>query len=121
MLILGEQDKTYAARDYFDTCKQLDLFPLKHRLKLFAILLFRKIIHQQINIKLPTYIRIVPPSNLRTSHRDPLTFKSSITPIIAKKKSKKFNNITIIIIKTRNVIIKSPNETRSSIIFLNIK
>ena len=84
-LILGEQDKIYTTIDYFNKCKQLDMLPLKHRLDFVAIALFHKIIHQQIFIKLPTYIQLVPPSNLRISHRDPLTFESRIKPRIFRK------------------------------------
>ena len=57
--ILCEQDKIYTAIEYFNKCKQLDLLPLKHRLDFFALLLFHRIIHQQINIKLPSYIHMV--------------------------------------------------------------
>ena len=82
-----EQDRiyNYTNIEYFIKCKQLDLLPLKHRMDFFALLLFHNIIHQQIDIKLPSYIRIVPPSNLRTSHRDPLYFESIIIPRIIRK------------------------------------
>ena len=83
--MLCEQDRIYTNIEYFIKCKQLDLLPLKHRMDFFALLLFHRIIHQQINIKLPSYIRIVTPSNLRTSHRDPLYFESIIKPRIIRK------------------------------------
>ena len=83
--ILSEQHKTYTDIEYFNKCNKLDLLPLKYRLDFFALLLFHKIIHKKVKIKLPTYIRLVSPSNLRTSHTDPLTFRSSIKPRIMKR------------------------------------
>ena len=105
--ILGEQDKMYTTIDYFNKCKQLDMLPLKHRLDFFAIALFHKIIHQQIFIKLPTYIQLVPPSNLRTSHRDPLTFESRIKPRIFRKLISNKNNKS-------NKDFKAPKQIKKS-------
>ena len=64
--ILSEQCATYSTMGYFKKCKELDLLPLKFRLDLFAILLFHEIIHRTVAIELPTYIRLVPKTTLRS-------------------------------------------------------
>jgi hypothetical protein len=69
---------------YFKKCRELDLLPLRHRLDFFAILLFHKIIHKTIAIELPTYIRLVPKTNLRSSHKDTLSYESLIKPRITQ-------------------------------------
>ena len=83
--ILSEQYTTYTANNYFGKCKELNLLPLRLRLDFFAILLFHKIVHKTVPIELPAYIALAPETNLRSSHRDPLTFLSSIKPRITKK------------------------------------
>ena len=83
--ILSEQHKTYTDIEYFNKCNKLDLLPLKYRLDFFALLLFHQIIHKKVKIELPSYIRLVSRSNLRSSHTDPLTFKSTIKPRIMKR------------------------------------
>ena len=91
--ILSEQSATYSSSIYFKKCKELDLLPLRVRLDFFAILLFHKIIHKTIGIDLPSYLTLVPQTVLRSSHTDPLTFRSLIKPRITKrviKKTKKF-------------------------------
>ena len=66
----------------------MDLLPLKYRLDFFAITLFHKIIHNRVAIKLPTYITLGQPTNLRFSHKDPLSFVCLIKPRIIRKSSK---------------------------------
>ena len=83
--ILSQQYTTYTANSYFEKCKELNLLPLRLRLDFFAILLFHKILHKTVPIELPAYISLAPETNLRSSHRDPLTFLSSIKPRITKK------------------------------------
>ena len=73
-------------------CNELDLLPLKTRLDYFSILLFHKIIHKTVFIKLPNYIKLVPPTTLRSSHKDPLAFESTIKPRFTKKNIKKLPN-----------------------------
>ena len=63
----------------------MNLLPLRLRLDLFAILLFHKILHKTVPIELPAYIALAPETNLRSSHRDPLTFLSLIKPRITRK------------------------------------
>ena len=86
--ILSERDTYYSYIAYFRKCKDLDLLPLKVRLDFFAILLFHKIIHRTTVIKLPSYIVLVPPTNLRSSHNDPLTFTSQINQESSKEQKK---------------------------------
>ena len=83
--ILSEQKSFYTDMEYFTKCRRLDLLPLRIRLDFFAILLFHRIIHGTVPIKLPSYITLVPLSNLRSSHNDPLTFRSLIQPRIVRK------------------------------------
>ena len=83
--ILSEWNTTYSDVEYFNKCKELDLLPLKLRLDFFAITLFHKIIHKIVAINLPMYITLAPPTNLRSSHNDHLTFKSQVKPRIIKK------------------------------------
>ena len=96
--ILSEQCGAYSQSQYFEKCKNLNLLPLKTRLDFFSILIFHKIIHKNIAIDLPKYISLVSQTSLRSSHKDPLTFESSIKPRVIKKntikkgKSKRKNN-----------------------------
>ena len=86
--ILSEWNTFYSDVEYFKKCKELDLLPLKYRLDFFAITLFHQIIHNRVAIKLPTYITLGQPTNLRFSHKDPLSFVCLIKPRIIKKSSK---------------------------------
>ena len=61
------------------------MLPLRARLDLFDILLFHKINHKTIPIKLPDYITMARQTTIRSSHIDPLTFVSIIKPRITKK------------------------------------
>ena len=83
--ILSELNATYTTIEYFKKCKILDLLPLRARLDFFDILLFHKIIHKTVPIKLPDYIILAPQTTLRYSHIDPLSFVSKIKPRIIKK------------------------------------
>ena len=96
--ILSEVNKTYTSMEYFMKCKDIDLMPLKSRLEIFDILLFHKIIHRKVAIELPHYITFAPETNLRSSHRDPLTFISLLKPRFTNRvvtKYKKTNKKTI--------------------------
>ena len=90
--ILSEQNANYVDLEYFKKCKSLDMLPLKFRFEYFALLLFHRIIHKTITIKLPAYITLVTKTNLRRSHKDPLSFESSIKPRITKKNNQKTGN-----------------------------
>ena len=83
--ILSEWNTFYSNIEYFKKCKELDLLPLKFRLDFFAITLFHQIIHKKVDIKLPTYIKLGQPTNLRSSHKDPLSFMCQIKPRVIKK------------------------------------
>ena len=83
--ILSQQYTTYTANNYFEKCKELNFLPLRLRLDFFAILLFHKILNKTVPIELPAYISLAPETNLRSSHRDPLTFLSSVKPRITRK------------------------------------
>ena len=62
--ILSELNATYTSSEYFKKCKDVDLLPLRSRLDFFDILLFHKIIHNAISIKLPNYITLAPQTTL---------------------------------------------------------
>ena len=104
--ILSELNATYTTKEYFKKCKDVDLLPLRTRLDFFDILLFHKIIHKTIPIKLPGYMTLAPQTTLRSSHIDPLTFVSLIKPRITKK----------VMTQTKNTK-KTTNETKK----LNVK
>ena len=101
--ILSELNATYTSTVYFKKCKDLDLLPLRARLDFFDILLFHRIIHNSIPIKLPDYITLAPQTTLRHSHIDPLSFVSKIKPRIIKKVMPKTKN-------SRNTIVKNKNK-----------
>ena len=65
------------------------MLPLKFRLDFFAILLFHRVIYETVAIKLPEYIKLARPSALRSSHRDPLTYTSTVRPRVITKTKKK--------------------------------
>ena len=92
---MSEHNVNYTKIKYFKKCKELDLLPLRTRLDFFSILLFHKIIHKTVFIKLPNYIKLVPPTTLRSSHKDPLAFESTIKPRFIRKYTKNpLNKIT---------------------------
>ena len=93
------QCKIYTAIEYFKKCKDIDLLPLKSKLELFDILLFHKIIHRKVAIKLPHYITIAPETNLRSSHKDPLTFISLLKPRFTCKVETKYKKQVILLRK----------------------
>ena len=104
--ILSEVNATYTSSEYFKKCKDVDLLPLRSRLDLFDILLFHKIIHNAISIKLPNYITLAPQTTLRYSHIDPLTFLSLVKPRITKKVMTKSKSKSKIPKKSNNHIKK---------------
>ena len=57
----------------------------KHRLDFFAIAIFHQIIHRNVDVKLPTYITLGQPTNLRFYHKDHLSFVCKIKQRIIKK------------------------------------
>ena len=98
--IVSEQCTTYSCNDYFKRCKELDMLPLKHRLDYFAILLFHKIIYKQVAIEFPSYITLISQTTLRTSHKDQLSYESSVKPRIIKKHYQRKINLTKLTLKT---------------------
>ena len=56
---------------YYSKCKETDLLPLSKHFELNDLLFFHKIINQQIDIPLPSYIqRYSGQSRLRNCHLD---------------------------------------------------
>ena len=81
--ILSEQFQSYSEEDYLAKLHNLDLLPLKEKFLFTDLLTFFKIIHNNICITLPPYIRLVSPEDtrgLRSSHLDPLCFKHDLGP-----------------------------------------
>ena len=79
---------------------------LKHRLDYFAILLFHKIIHKQVAVEFPSYITLVSQTTLRTSHKDQLSYESSVKPRIIKKHYQRKINLTKLTLKTTIKLVK---------------
>ena len=122
---MSEHNVNYTKIKYFKKCKELDLLPLKTRLDFFSILLFHKIIHKTVFIKLPNYIRLVPPTTLRSSQKDPLMFESTIKPRFTKKNIKKPHKKITHNLKSKNKLtkknikLKSKNNSKSKKVVTN--
>ena len=93
------------------------MLPLRVRLDFSDILLFHKIIHNTIPIKLPEYITLAPQTNLRYSHNDPLSFVSKIKPRISKKALPKTKNK----ISKNTTIIKKNQQVKTQVQSISTK
>ena len=51
-----------------------------HRFNLNDLILFHKIFHKRVPIKMPSYLSLFTGNNLRSSHLDNLCFVSSVLP-----------------------------------------
>ena len=80
--ILSEEELSYESRDtYIRKCRQVNILPMSHRFILNDILLFHKVVNKIVPIDLPNYLTFFTgQSRLRSSHRDELSFVSSLIP-----------------------------------------
>ena len=74
--ILNEEYTSYSTADtYYCKCKQLNILPMSMRFELSDLVLFHKIVHELIPMKLPEYIlRYNGSSRLRNSNLDSMSF-----------------------------------------------
>ena len=74
--ILNEEYASYSTADtYYCKCKQLNILPMSMRFELSDLVLFHKIVHELIPMKLPEYIlRYNGSSRLRNSNLDSMSF-----------------------------------------------
>ena len=60
---------------YIKKCKQVNILPLKLKFDLNDLLLFYKVTHDLVPIKLPTYLKLFDgQTRLRTTHLDNLSY-----------------------------------------------
>jgi hypothetical protein len=79
--ILKEEEYSYhSVKVYNSKCKEANLLPMIHRFNLNDLVLFHKIFHRRIPIKMPSYLSLFTGNQLRSSHLDSLCFVSSVLP-----------------------------------------
>ena len=74
--ILNEEHASYSTVDiYYRKCRELNILPMNMRFDLSDLVLFHKIVHQLIPMKILEYIsRYTGSSRLRNSHLDSMSF-----------------------------------------------
>ena len=80
--ILFEEEHSYHSLTcYFRKCRQANILPLSKRFDLNDLVLFHKVVYQDIPLKLPEYLKFFDgTSRLRSTHLDDLCFVSDILP-----------------------------------------
>ena len=79
--ILNEEEYSYNSVEIYNfKCKEANLLPMIYRFNLNDLVLFHKIFHRRIPIKMPSYLSLFTGSRLRSCHLDNLCFVSSILP-----------------------------------------
>ena len=79
--ILKEEEYSYHSVEIYNMkCKEANLLPMIHRFNLNDLVLFHKIFHRRVPIKMPPYLSLFTGNQLRSSHLDNLCFVSSILP-----------------------------------------
>ena len=75
--ILKEEEFSYhSVKTYYNKCKEAKLLPMIHRFNLNDLVLFHKIFHRRIPIKMPPYLSLFTGNQLRSSHLDNLCFEN---------------------------------------------
>ena len=79
--ILKEEAHSYkSVKLYITKCKEVNLLPMIHRFNLNDLVLFHKIFHKRVPVKMPPYLSLFTGNRLRSSHLDSLCFVSSVFP-----------------------------------------
>ena len=79
--ILKEEAYSYNSVNlYTIKCKEVNLLPMVHRFNLNDLVLFHKIFHRRVPIKMPPYLSLFTGNRLPSSHLDSLCFVSSVLP-----------------------------------------
>ena len=80
--ILSEEEHSYHSLNcYFRKCRQANILPLGQRFDFNDLILFHKVIYQDIPLKLPDYLKFYDGSSrLRSTHLDCLSIVSDILP-----------------------------------------
>ena len=79
--MLKEEEYSYHSVEIYNfKCKEANLLPMVHRFNLNDLVLFHKIFHRRVPIKMPFYLSLFTGNQLRSSHLDNLCFVSSILP-----------------------------------------
>ena len=79
--ILKEEEYSYHSVEIYNSkCKEANLLPMIHRFNLNDLVLFHKIFHRRIPVKMPSYLSLFTGNRLRSSHLDNLCFVSNVLP-----------------------------------------
>ena len=80
--ILSEEEHSYHSLNcYSRKCRQANILPLCKRFDFNDLILFHKVVHQDIPLKLPAYLKFYDGSSrLRSTHLDSLSIVSEILP-----------------------------------------
>ena len=88
--MLNEEYVSYSNADnYYCKCKELNILPMTVRFDLCDLVLFHKIVHELIPIKLPEYIlRYNGSSRLRNSNLDSMSYVFNNAYLTSNSRSK---------------------------------
>ena len=80
--ILSEEEQSYHSLGcYFRKCRQANILPLSKRFDFNDLILFHKVVYQDIPVELPNYLKFFDGSSrLRSTHLDDLCIVSQILP-----------------------------------------
>ena len=79
--ILKEEAYSYSSVKLYNIkCKEVNLLPMIHRFNLNDLVLFHKIFHKRVPIKMPPYLSLFTGNWLRSIHLDNVCFLLSVLP-----------------------------------------
>ena len=80
--ILSEEEHSYHSQScYFRKCRQANILPLSKRFDFNDLILFHKVVYQDIPLELPNYLKFFDGSSrLRSTHLDDLCIVSDMLP-----------------------------------------
>ena len=104
--ILNEEYVSYSNADnYHCKCKELDILPMTMRFDLCDLVLFHKIVHELIPIKLPEYIlRYSGSSRLRNSNLDSMSYVFNNAYLTSNSRSKLYKSFYYRVIHIWNTL-----------------
>lgn len=69
--ILSEHTASYSDREFLNKQHQLDLLPMNNKFTLTDLILFHKIVYNQVKIDMPSYLIRLSPESVRGSRNQP--------------------------------------------------
>ena len=120
--ILNEEHTSYSTVDiYYRKCRELNILPMNMRFDLSDLVLFHKIVHQLIPMKIPEYIsRYTGSSRLRNRHLDSMSFIFNNAYPTRDSRSKLYKSFYYRTIHTWNALDFNTRNTASIVEFKRV-